>query len=61
MHAVAHGLPVDTVRVAVVGIAVVVEVLLQSVVDLGIGCHWQYLICQVFFRHHSPLVEFLRS
>lgn len=61
LHAAARELPVDTARVAVVGIAVVVEALLRSMVDLGIGCHSQYLICRVFFRHHSRLVEVLRS
>ena len=61
MHAAAHGLPVDTARVAAVGIAVVAEAPLPSMVDLGIGCHSQDLICRVFFRHHSPLGEVLRS
>ena len=61
MHAAGHGLSVDTARVVVVGIAVVVEVLLPSTVDLGIGCHLQYPICWVFFQHHSPLVEVLRN
>ena len=61
MHAAAHGLPVDTARVAFVGIVVVVEALLPSTVDLGIGCHSPHLICRVFFRHHSNLGEVLRS
>ena len=61
LHAVAREVLVDTARVVVVGIIVVVEALLQSTEDPETGYHSQYLICWVFSRHHSPLVEVLRS
>ena len=44
-HAVEHESPVDTVPVAVAGIAVVVEALPRSVVGLGIGYRSRCLIC----------------
>lgn len=61
LHAVARESPADTARVAVVGIAVVAEALLQSMVALGTGYRSQYLICWVFSRYHSPWMEVLRS
>lgn len=45
LHAVVYELPVGTTPVAVAGIAVVVEALLQSMVGLGIGYRSPCLIC----------------
>ena len=61
LHVFAHEVPVDIVLVAVVGIVVVAEALLQSMVDLGTGYRLLYLICWVFCRCHSPLAQALRS
>ena len=60
-HAVAHGSLVDNVHVAVVGIAVVAEALLQSMAGPGNGYRSQYRICWVFSRSHLPLVQAPRS
>ena len=61
LHVVAHEVPADTVLVAVVGIVVVAEALLQLMVGLGTGYRLLYLICWVFCRYHSPLAQALRS
>ena len=61
LHVVAHEVPVDTVLVAVVGIIVVAEALLLSMVGLGTGYRLLYLICRVFCRYHSPLAQALHS
>lgn len=56
-----HGWLVGIALAAVAGIAVVVEVPLQSKVDLETGYRLLYLICWLSYWLHSAVVEAPRS